>query len=253
MLTLYFSGTDNSAFVARQLADGLGGACRSIEENAEFSALIQSSDTIAFVYPIYVSRIPRIMREFVAAHRGDLHGKQLVIVCTQMRFSGDGARCFTDLLDKNSYTVLYAEHVTMPNNVSNMPFFHPQDAQTVRRIVEDAKRQVNAVCADIKAGRVVKRCFNIGSRLLGLTQAFMFPLMEKAMGKNVRISDACNGCGWCVQHCPTHNLKLENGKATAGKNCTLCYRCLNGCPQRAVNLYFKGKVKWQYQGIKIDK
>ena len=93
-------------------------------EALDFSALLSATDTVAFVYPIYASRVPRIMWEFIAAHRAQLHGKKLVILCTQMGFSGDGARCFTDLLDKGSYQVLYAEHIMMPT-ISTISSFFP--------------------------------------------------------------------------------------------------------------------------------
>lgn len=252
MLTLYFSGTGNSKFVAEQLAEGLGGACHSIEETVDFNGLLQAADTVAFVYPIYVSRMPRILRAFLAAHRASLHGKKLVILCTQMRFSGDGARCLTDQLEKGTYEVLYAEHITMPNNGCNMPG-HRQDRAEVRRITEAARRKVETVCADIRAGRIKRRGFTIGSRTLGLLQAGFSPLMERMTKDGVHVSDACNGCGLCVSQCPMHNLSLENGRAVGHGNCTMCYRCMNRCPQRAINIGFRGKVKWQYPGIPSER
>ena len=99
---MYFSGTGNSRYVAGLFAAEMGGVCLSIEGNADFGRLIQKADTVAFVYPIYVSRMPRILREFIIAYRAALHGKPLVILCTQMGFSGDGARSLTDLLDRGN-------------------------------------------------------------------------------------------------------------------------------------------------------
>ena len=97
MLTLYFSGTGNSKYVAELFAADLGGDCFSIEETIDFSSLIAATDAVAFVYPVYASRVPRILREFVQRHKADLLEKHLVILATQMGFSGDGARCFTDM------------------------------------------------------------------------------------------------------------------------------------------------------------
>ncbi len=252
MLTLYFSGTGNSKFVAERFALGMGGACHSIEEDADFSSLIRAADTVAFVYPIYLSRPPRIMSEFVAARRDDLQGKKLVILCTQMVFSGDGARCLTDHLPKDGCRVVYAEHIIMPNNVNNMWCFPHQSPAKVRKLACKARKKVDAICEDIKAGRVVRRGFHAVSRLLGLLQGGFSPNFERMMLNSVRIGGECNGCGLCVRRCPTHNLTLVNGKAAAGGSCTECYRCINLCPRRAIGIYFKGRVKWQYQGI-VDK
>ena len=243
MLTLYFSGTGNSKYVAELFADKMGGNCISIEEKADFGGLIQPEERIAFVYPIYLSRVPRIMREFVKTHRTQLHGKKLVILCTQMEFSGDGARCFTDLLPRGSYEVAYAEHIDMPNNVNNMRVFSAASEEKIERLLVQMQEKLKRICADIRAGVVVKRGFNPLSRLLGAIQGVIEPLFEWMMKRGVRIGGDCTGCGLCVQRCPMGNLTLADGKATAGKNCTLCYRCLNLCPQRTINIFFRGKVK----------
>ena len=249
MLTLYFSGTGNSAYAARLFAQTMGGNCRSIEETADFSALIRQSDTVAFVYPVYLSRVPRIMAEFAKAHRADLHGKKLVILATQMAFSGDGARCFTDLLPHGSYNVIYAEQITMPNNVNNMKMFKRTDDAEVVRLEEETRKHIAKICGDIQSGVVFTRDFNLKARLQGLPQAIVSPFFNLLMKRSVRISGDCTGCGLCVKRCPMHNLSLRNGKAVGGKNCTACYRCINLCPERAIGLYFKRKVNWQYQGI----
>lgn len=253
MLTLYFSGTGNSKFAAELFAAEMGGECHSIEEAADFSALIQHADTLAFVYPVYLSRVPRIMAEFVKAHRKDLHGEKLVILATQMAFSGDGARCFTDLLPKGSYEVLYAEQIKMPNNVNNMKPMKRTPDEDIQKLAGETRDHVLKITADLKAGVIFKRDFDLKSRLLGLPQAIVSPFFQWMMKRGIRVSKDCTGCGLCVKRCPMHNLTLKNGKAKGGNNCTVCYRCLNLCPVRAINLYFPWKVAWQYHGVKEER
>lgn len=247
MLTLYFSGTGNSRFVAETLAGGMGGDCLSIEDGADFGGLIRAADAVAFVYPIYCSRVPRILREFVKAHAEALRGKPLVILCTQMGFSGDGARCFTDLLPGGSFPVRYAEHITMPNNINNFFLFPRTSEKRCLRLRRNAERTVARVCADLKAGRVKTRGFNGFSRFLGLFQGSFLPLMERMTDSAVHVGSECTGCGLCVKRCPMKNLVLADGKAEARGNCTECYRCINLCPERAVRIYFRKRVKWQYR------
>ncbi len=253
VLTLYFSGTGNSKYVAELFAARMGGGSHSIEEKADFGGLIQTADAVAFVYPVYASRVPRIMREFAKAHAESLRGKRLVILCTQMGFSGDGARCFTDLLPKGTYAVLYAEHIMMPNNINNLWVFLKTGEKRVRRLADKARRTVERIGGDIEAGVVKRRGFNVGSRILGLLQGAFLPYMERVSSDAVRIGADCTGCGLCVKRCPMHNLTLENGKAAAHGNCTECYRCTNLCPERAIRVYFKAKAKWQYRGIEPNR
>lgn len=53
LLVLYFSGTGNSKFIARQFAAKMGAECHSIEEKTDFKKLFDQVDTVAVVYPIY--------------------------------------------------------------------------------------------------------------------------------------------------------------------------------------------------------
>ena len=55
-------------------------------------------------------------------------------------------------------------------------------------------------------------------------------------GCTARILRKCVGCGLCVSLCPTKNLSLRDGKATAEDRCTMCYRCISRCPQKAITL-----------------
>lgn len=249
MLTLYFSGTGNSAYVARLFAAEMGGACHSVEDRADFSALLSAADSVAFVYPVYASRVPRILREFVEARRAELHGKGLVILCTQMGFSGDGARCFTDMLDRKSFRVLYAEHINMPNNINNFRVFPRTGDRRSARLISAARRRVGRICQNIRAGKVKKRGFNAFSRLLGLMQGAFALKIERLAADSVQIGGECTGCSLCVRRCPMRNLSLENGKAAAHGNCTECYRCINLCPEKAIRIYFQKKVQWQYRGV----
>ena len=126
MLMLYFSGTGNSKYIAELFCNvinthlsqsasaGLPSQCFSIEEMIDFEQLISSHEIIGFCYPIYGSRVPRVMREFVKKYFNFLKEKKVIIFCTQWIFSGDGARVFTDMFPRNFIKVIYAEHFLMP-------------------------------------------------------------------------------------------------------------------------------------------
>jgi flavodoxin len=66
-LTIYFSGTGNTKYIAGLFSRKMDAACFSIESDVDFSTEIKQHDTIAVCYPIYGSRVPLIMREFVAS------------------------------------------------------------------------------------------------------------------------------------------------------------------------------------------
>jgi DNA-directed RNA polymerase subunit D len=55
---------------------------------------------------------------------------------------------------------------------------------------------------------------------------------------SIAISKKCDGCGDCIERCPTHVLVKKDSKAIVDKleECTLCKTCVEVCPQKAVTL-----------------
>ena len=249
MTILYFSATGNSKYIAELFCRNMDATCRSIEEEADFKKLIAAEDVIGFCYPIYGSGAPRLMREFARTHMEALKHKKLILFCTQMAFSGDGARALTDVLPQTEMEVIYAEHFLMPNNVCNL-FITPLPGKKMTRwYLRKAQKKMQTVCGNIKNGRIKKRGFNPISRALGLTQAAFLPGIEKRAKNKVWIDKDCSLCGLCVSICPMENFKCENGKIETRGDCMMCYRCINKCPQKAITVFLRGKVKKQYAGV----
>ncbi|MFQ6938671.1 MAG: EFR1 family ferrodoxin [Oscillospiraceae bacterium] len=73
-MILYFSGTGNSKYVAKRIADALG------DEIVNLNARIKASDTspvetderLIIVTPTYAWRIPRVVRDWLL--KTELHG-----------------------------------------------------------------------------------------------------------------------------------------------------------------------------------
>lgn len=68
-----------------------------------------------------------------------------------------------------------------------------------------------------------------------------------------RATDACIGCGKCVELCPLNNIRLENGKPVWGKNCTHCMACICHCPKEAIEYGKKSKGKPRYHFEALEK
>lgn len=249
MLILYFSGTGNSKYIAQGFASRMKADCQSIEEDLDFDRLILKSGPLAVCYPVYASCVPRIMREFVDKHKKAIQGRPLIILCTQMMFSGDGARAFARLLPGCEKHVIYAEHFNMPNNICNFFLFPVRDQERIRK-TKAADKKLDLVCRQIKKGVVKRRGFHPYSSLLGKMQNVGFPEMEEKYRGSFIADKSCIGCGICVSCCPMHNLELKKNGVLQKNNCTLCYRCVNLCPKQAATVMLHAKPKRQYKGIK---
>ena len=196
-------------------------------------------------YPVYGSRVPRIMREFIIRHMELFKSKKVIIFCTQMYFSGDGARAFTDIFPRDFVEIIYAEHFLMPNNVCNVFITPLPSEKTIKKYITKAERKMLIVCDGIKNGIIRKRGFNPVSRALGLIQGVFYPKLEKMGMDKVWIDNDCTQCNLCVSVCPMNNFENKDGKIISKHNCTMCYRCINQCPKKAIAVYLRGKVKKQ--------
>jgi Fe-S-cluster-containing hydrogenase component 2 len=252
MIMFYFSGTGNSKFIAELFCKNMHCECVSIEENADFEKLAEAHEIIGFCYPIYASRAPRNLREFAQKYAELLTNKKLIIFCTQMLFSGDGARAFTYLfprIKRKNMQIIYAEHFNLPNNVCNVfvtPLASPQKS---KKLITKAERKMQIVCENIRSNVSKRRGFNPFSRAIGAIQPIVIPIMEKRGRKSVKVRDNCDLCGVCIEVCPMKNLVQEDAKITHKQNCIICYRCVNKCPQKAITTTFHARVKKQYKGI----
>ena len=261
MLTLYFSGTGNTRYIAEMFSHKMGATCLSIEKTMDFSKEIKAHDTIAFCYPIYGSRVPRNIREFVVKHMSELTGKNIIILVTQLLFSGDGARVFTDMFWEGTINVIYAEHFNMPNNVCNFPLLRKPSQRKIQRYLAKARAKMERTCNNINNGVVVKRGFSRPSQILGSIQGRVWQgnSKEQTTSKSsaehkartgVKIHKHCNACKICVSICPMQNLEKTQNIIEAKGNCIACYRCVNRCPSKAITvMMFHRKPKWQYDGI----
>ena len=53
-------------------------------------------------------------------------------------------------------------------------------------------------------------------------------------GLNIEVTDACTGCGECIEYCLYQAISIENGKAVYNAYCRQCGRCSLHCPSKAI-------------------
>ncbi len=53
---------------------------------------------------------------------------------------------------------------------------------------------------------------------------------------SIRVTDACIGCGICLQQCPFGAIELKENMAVISDSCTLCGSCESVCPVQAIQI-----------------
>ena len=114
-----------------------------------------------------------------------------------------------------------------------------------RSIVTEADDRVAEIAKQMKDGNYPQEGLTFWSHVAGLFgQRLWFYNKTTGYTSKLKIDiDKCVGCGICADGCPTKNIKIADGKATASTKCTMCYRCISNCPKQAITLLGKEVVE----------
>lgn len=234
---IYFSGTGNTKYCTEALTQATGGRACSME-SGEALEVLRKSDEIALGYPIYFSDIPRIVKAFITEHAAMFCGKRIFIIATMGLFSGDGAGLATRLLRKCGAAVTGGLHLRMPDCIADVKLLKKTPEEN-EALIAAVQKKIAQTAESIKREIYPKDGLSFLHRIAGLFgQRLWFKTHAKKLSKQLKIrTERCIGCGICAAHCPTKSLYIENNKAIFHPgNCTICYRCINNCPAKAITL-----------------
>lgn len=230
-IILYFTGTGNSLYIARQLAD----------ENTEILSIPQmmkqgrydfAADEIGIVYPIYGHMPPNMVRNFIKQARLVAGYKFAVLTFGMLDFNA--AEIWDNISRQSGTTFDYINTIVMVDNW--LPNFNMADQikmdkhipEQLAKVKEDLDQQKKWVKPATDAARRAHEGFMYFSRLdpdIGF-------LMRSE--KYFQVTDACIGCGICTEVCPRGNYKLTSEGVKGEGDCDFCFSCIHNCPQHAI-------------------
>ncbi|MDR2197003.1 MAG: EFR1 family ferrodoxin [Coriobacteriales bacterium] len=250
---LYFSGTGNTRYAVRRLAQGLGmpeANVVSVEDDRRLAAAaLATADTVVIAYPNYMCVLPKIMSDYLQQHRARLEGKSIITLVTYARFSFDADLLATRLLRK--LRVPFTEHsgiaIQMPFVICDMKLLRPTEAEAATELRARADAKLDECAVRILGGDVIHDGRPWMRPLAFLRQRMFYQSRIQKDFSGLRVNSSCIACGSCVRRCPTENLALIDGRIEQAGRCTQCYRCANLCPSQAITLWGRA-VQWQYKG-----
>ncbi len=253
-MVLYFTGTGNSRYLAKRIADALN------MPRYDLNACIKAGDTtpvqtgrdVVLVTPTYAWRIPRIVSEWL--RKTELTGAERIwFVMDCGGEIGNAAKYNRQLAKEKHLHYMGTAQILMPENYIAM-FGAPQ-TEEARNIVKKAEPDIQNVIARIKAGQEFSAPRNnLYDRFMsGPVNPIFYRFFVKADAFTA--SDACIGCGKCVKECPLNNIHLEQGKPAWGKKCTHCMACICYCPKEAIEYGKKsvGKPRYHFEALGIQR
>lgn len=247
---VYFSGTGNTAYIAKQIRDeinsrGLEASSYSIEDDTmqskeQVKTIINEADLLFLGYPIYGSKAPKLMEEFIEKLPMTDKKCSVVVFTTVALASGDGPVYLKKLLENKGYELSYAREFIMNNNF-NVPGFpdvlRVGSEDKVNKRLEKSRLRVKGLVDDLLSGKKRLQGNHLPAKLLGSTQrAHVDSLIDKISATMLVEHSRCTSCGICVRKCPVGNIEMHNGQIVLKDHCIGCMRCYHICKTEAINI-----------------
>ena len=249
-MVLYFTGTGNSRYLARRIAEGLEMPLYDLNAciKAGNAAPVQTGRDVVLVTPTYAWRIPRLVRDWLL--RTELHGAaQVWFVMTCGSEIGSADRYNRALCREKGLTCMGTAQLIMPENYIAM--FNAPQPEEARQIVARAEPDIDRAIAAIREERTFPptRCKLYDRFMSGPVNPIFYGCFVK--DRAFTVSDACIGCGQCARLCPTNNITLREGKPAWGGDCTHCMACICRCPAEAIEYGRKsvGKPRYHFEAL----
>lgn len=242
-----FSGTGNSAYVARRVAAGLGTEAldlfEKIKRQDHREIQVKGAGPLVVISPTYAWQIPRILKQWL--EKTPLSGgKEIYFIMTCAGGIGNAGKSLQALSERKGMEYKGCFPVVMPENYVAM--FTAPDREETEKIMEQAEGEIDRIICLLKAGESFPEpALTVKDRLSsGIVNALFYPFFVHA--KKFYAEDSCISCGKCAKVCPLGNIHLENGKPVWGKACTHCMACICRCPTQAIEYgaHTKGALRY---------
>jgi ferredoxin/flavodoxin len=231
-MIICFSGTGNSRYVAKLLADRLNDHVTEINSATALN-LGRGGERVVWVFPVYSWGVPAIVRSFM--ERVEIAGGVHYLVMTCGDDTGLTQEQWRRLATRRGWTTAGAWSVQMPNTYVLLPGFNT-DSEAVARdkmasVPERVEQVASGIAAEATGDDVVK------GRFAWFKTRVLYPLFMRWLTspKPFHATEDCVGCGKCEAVCPLRNIRDSRSKQPQwGDRCTLCLGCYHVCPRHAV-------------------
>lgn len=254
-MILYFSGTGNSKYVAKRIAEITGDNIVSLNakiKNGDRSGIVCGAEGIVFVTPTYAWRIPRLVEKYIKqtefkSENGRINARFVLTCGGEIANAGAYNK---KLCDFKGFNYMGTSQILMPENYVAM--FRVPENDEAKKIVEKAEPLIESAAQAIKNGNALTPPAN--NLLYSFLSGPVNPLFYKFTVKTKKFfaGDKCVSCGKCAEVCPLNNVFIKNGKPCWGKNCTHCMACICYCPAKAIE-YGKNsanKPRYNFENLK---
>ena len=225
----YLSGSGNSLYAARQIADRLEN-CR-LETIGSYlrKPYVVQDEVVGVVCPVYCFALPPVVAQFI--EKLQAKPNYCFGVVTIGGNQGRALKQMSEILAAKKIILNYAQTVVMPDNFFGIPL------EKRVKLLEEAEPAIAKIVGEIAEGKAdvsaVKEAYLW--KLFG-TSASWWYLKNRLKFEEMTVdATKCISCGICAEVCQMENITIVDGKPAFGNNCASCLGCFHWCPQSAIS------------------
>ena len=230
-IILYFTGTGNCLYIARQLA-GKNAELLSIPQLVKQGKYDFEANEIGIVYPIYGHMPPYMVRQFI--QKAKLNAEYKFAILTYGARKCNSVEIWDEISRKADHTFDYIGTIIMVDNW--LPNF---DMNEQIKMDKHIPENLQKITADVNGRRHWHEPVTEEERQMH--QGFMqWTKLDPEVGflmkseKSFTVTDACINCGICTYVCPRGNYELTSRGVKMSGDCEFCFACIQNYPQRAI-------------------
>jgi ferredoxin len=230
----YFSGTGNTYWSARKLAERLGDAeLLPISREIRLPELRIEAEAAVFMFPAYAYGAPVMVRRFL--EKAEIHADYLAALVSYGTSPGGALAEVRRVLRRKNLALHYAGRI--PGVENFIPIFGSPRAQTreTRLALQEAATEAAALAIRSRTHNKVAAIRPFSSLVSSL-----FRFARPGMARLFRRTESCTACGLCARMCPAGAITMTQEGPVFQDTCENCQACLNFCPCRAITF---GRMK----------
>lgn len=245
-MILYFTGTGNSGYIARIIAQATNDQLYSINDGIQKNQYPETdpSETLVFVVPTYAWRIPKTVTDWICSNE-HLVGQKAYFVLTCGGGIGNAQKYLIKTCRYKKLDYMGCAQVIMPENYIAL-YDCPTEQESIQ-IVDAAETTVKDIITLIQKGKPLPpNNVSLTDRIKsGVVNTVFYPLYVHS--RKFYATEGCIGCGKCEKVCPLNNIHLSDCRPVWGDNCTHCMACICTCPTEAIEYGNNSKGKRRYR------
>jgi len=236
-MIFFFSGTGNSEYAARKIAEKTGDAVVSIGKcvkDGKKDFYISEEEFVGFVFPVYAWDAPKIVIDFVREMRlTNYRGQYAYAVFTCGASAGVVCGILKKALAGKGVALKFARDLVMPDNYIIM--FNPPEPDRQEVLLAAADAEIDKIAGEInKKAQSLRMIHKSPPGLASRVLSVFFNTFSMGTRK-FHASGACRSCGLCEEICPVRAIAVVEGRPRwRGGACAKCMGCISRCPATAI-------------------